>query len=149
MDTRTEREMLNRLIEICKDGERGFHTAAQHVGDGTLKALLLELSTQRAAFAAELVPHAQRLGGAETSDGTSAGALHRSWMNLKGMLTGHQDDTVLGEAVRGEEAALAAYKDALASVLPPTVTDLVERQYAAVKDAAARVAAFEFARRNA
>ena len=31
MAERTEREVLHHLIEICRDGERGFHAAADHV----------------------------------------------------------------------------------------------------------------------
>lgn len=39
MSARTERDTLNGLIEICRDGARGFRLAADHVADPELKQL--------------------------------------------------------------------------------------------------------------
>src|SRR3954465_4320077 len=71
MNTWSEHRVLNHLIETCRDGERGFRLASQQVADPGLKALFTELSAQRATFAAQLVPHVQRLGGQPASDGTA------------------------------------------------------------------------------
>ena len=135
MAERTEREVLNHLIEACKDGERGYRYAANHVTDSSVKALFTEVSAQRERFAAELLPHAQRLGGANESDGTTTAALHRGWITVKDTLTGHDAKAVFREVERGEDAALAAYRDALDDVLAPTTRDLVERQYLDVQRA--------------
>ena len=61
MAERTEREALHHLIDICRDGERGFRAAAEAVSDPRLKTLFKELAAERAKFAADLVPHLQRL----------------------------------------------------------------------------------------
>jgi uncharacterized protein (TIGR02284 family) len=127
------RWVLNHLIETCLDGERGFLFATAHVEDASLKSLFLDLATQRARFADELLPHAERLGGGTAGDGSKAGALHRGWMTLKSVVSNDQDRTIIEEAERGEEAAVAAYKDALEGMLPPTVRELVERQYAEIR----------------
>lgn len=132
MAERTERSVLNHLIEACKDGERGFRYATNHVTNAPVKALFTEIASQRERFAAELLPHAHRLGGATETDGTATGALHRGWMTLKDALSGHDERAIIREAARGEEVALAAYKDALDGVLPPSTHDLIERQYAEV-----------------
>src|SRR5688572_20138039 len=73
MSEHNERWALNRLIDTCRDGERGFRYAANHVGNPTVKTLFLNIASQREQFAAELLPHAQRLGGASESDGSFAG----------------------------------------------------------------------------
>jgi uncharacterized protein (TIGR02284 family) len=138
MPERTERQVLNHLIEICKDGERGFHTAADHVSDPELKALFADLSAQRRQFAEELEPHLHRLG-ALPDGSTNAGLLHRGWMVLRGIVPGHHDHAILLEAERGEQAALKAYEEALNGMLPPTVTDLVETQCGAIRDATERI----------
>jgi dihydroorotate dehydrogenase (fumarate) len=117
MAERTEREVLSHLIEVCKDGERGFLAAAERVGAPGLKSLFTELAAERARFAADLVPHLQRLGGHADEDGTSAGTLHRGWIGLKGLVPGHHDHTIVTEAKRGEHAALSAYVDALNGML--------------------------------
>ena len=142
MAERTERSVLNHLMETCKDGERGFRYAANHVQDPSVKALFLDIASQRERFATDLLPHAQRLGGASETDGTAAGALHRGWMTIKDVLTGHEDRAIIGEAERGEGTAVAVYKDAVEGMLPPTVRDLIERQYQDVLNSQARIRAF-------
>ena len=77
MAERTERSVLNHLIETCRDAERGLLLAAEHVQSRELKRLFYRLAEQRRAFANELLPHAHRLGGASTADGTAAAAVHR------------------------------------------------------------------------
>ncbi|MGH9256374.1 MAG: ferritin-like domain-containing protein [Vicinamibacterales bacterium] len=138
MAERTEREVLHHLIEICRDGERGFRTAADHVGAPVLKTLFADLAAQRKQFAEELSPHLHRLGGLP-DDGTNAGTFHRGWMRLRGLVPGGHDHAIVSEAERGEHAALNAYKEALNGMLPPTVTDLVEMQRDAIHAANERI----------
>jgi len=133
MTDRSERAVLNHLIETCKDAERGFRHVAGHATNPTVKSLFLDIASQRARFAADLLPHAQRLGGAQEADGTAAGALHRTWMDLRHALSGDDQKAVIHEAERGEHFSLDVYKDALDGMLPPTVRDVVESQYAEVQ----------------
>jgi uncharacterized protein (TIGR02284 family) len=139
MAERTEREALHHLIDICRDGERGFLAAAQAVSDPRLKALFNELAAERSRFATDLVPHLQRLGGTMEDGGTNAGALHRGWINIKAHVPGHHDHAIVTEAERGEHAALNAYEDALSGMLPPTVTSLIEAQQVAMQKAVDRI----------
>lgn len=139
MAEHNERWTLNRLIATCRDGERGFRYAANHVRNPVVKALFLEIASQRDQFAADILPHAQRLGGATEPDGTFAGALHRGWMTLKDAVGGHDDGAIIREAERGERSALAAYEDALDGMLPPGTRDLIERQCAEVRHSHNRV----------
>jgi len=139
MAQRTEREVLHHLIEICKDAERGFRAAADHVATPTLKTLFTDLAEQRKQFVGELVPHLQRLGGLNDSEGSGAGTIHRQWMALKHLVPGQHDHMVVTEAERGEHAALDAYEEALNGMLPPTVTDLIEAQREAMQKANDRI----------
>ncbi|HEX6164206.1 MAG TPA: PA2169 family four-helix-bundle protein [Vicinamibacterales bacterium] len=134
MAARTERDTLNGLIEICRDGARGFQLAADHVADPELKRLFNETSRQRNLFAAELLPYAQRLGGDNDAAGTAKGALHRSWMRFKDAVSGYDERMVLEEAQRGEAAAIDTYKDAISSLLPPNARPVIERQYGAIRN---------------
>ena len=141
MSQHTERTVLNHLIEICTDGERGFRAAADHIADPQLKTLFTTLSSQRHDFAVALVPHAQRLGGDAATDGTTIGRLHRGWMDLLGKVSPHHDNSILSEAERGEAIAEHAYRDALNEVLAPAARDLIEQQCAAVTSAHERIRA--------
>ena len=142
MAERTEREVLHDLIEVCRDGERGYRAAADHVSDPLLKALFGELAAERRHFADELTPHLYRLGGLP-NDGSSAAMLHRSWMSIKGLVSGHHSHIVIAVAERGERVALDVYEEALHGMLPPTVTDIVESQREAIGQAAERIRNFD------
>lgn len=133
MAARTERDTLNGLIEICRDGARGFRLAADHVVDRELKRIFAETALQRELFATELLPYAQRLGGENDAPGTVKGALHRGWMMVKDAISGYDERMVLAEAARGEAAAADAYADAVTSLLPPNARPVVERQYQAIR----------------
>ena len=143
MTDRSERAVLNHLIETCKDAERGFRHVAEYATDPAVKSLFLDIASQRAKFAADLLPHAQRLGGAREAEGTTAGALHRTWMDLRHALSGDDQKAVIHEAERGEHFSLGIYKDALEGMLPPTVRDVVESQYAEVQKTGDRLRALE------
>jgi uncharacterized protein (TIGR02284 family) len=143
MAERTEREVLHHLVEVCRDGERGFRVAADYVEDPALKALFQELAEQRQQFARELVPHLNRLGGAPDWEGTVGGALHRGWMNVRAHVPGHADHAIVVEAARGEHAALGAYDEALHGMLPPTVSSLIEVQRDDIEESRARIRAFD------
>lgn len=143
MAERTEREVLHHLIDLCRDGERGFRAAADHVIDPTLKSLFTDLAAQRMRFAEALLPHLQRLGGPPDAEGTNAGMFHRQWMVLTGFVPGRHDHHIVGEAERGEHVALDAYEEALNGMLPPTVTELVESQREAILKAKERIRSFD------
>jgi len=128
MAQRTERSVLNHLIETCRDAERGFRIAAGEVKTPELKRLFLRLAEQRRDFASELLPFAQRLGGASVGDGTTAATLHRAWIQVKAHLASNPDRAVLEEAARGERFALAAYDDAVNDLVPPDARELIEAQ---------------------
>jgi uncharacterized protein (TIGR02284 family) len=139
MAERTERATLNHLIETCRDGERGFRYVANHVHNDDTKTLFLEVAGERERFASELIPYAQRLGGHEEGEGSFGGSLHRSWMGIRDVISGHDEAAIIQEAERGERAALAAYEDAVNGMLPPTARDVIERQCEAIRRSHGRV----------
>jgi uncharacterized protein (TIGR02284 family) len=128
MAERTERSVLNHLIETCRDAERGLRLAASRLKRPETKRLLLRLAEQRRDFANELLPHAQRLGGASVADGTTAAAVHRAWIQVKARLAADPDQAVLQEAMRGEGYAMHAFDDAVGDLIPPEAREVVENQ---------------------
>jgi len=141
MADRSERWVLNHLIEMCRDEALILQYAADHVTDTSIKALFGEMASRRAQFADELQPHAQRLGGDAAADYTKRGAMHRGWISLKGALLGHSDREMLKEAQRDEAVALKAYEHALGDVIPPLARDVIEQQLAELRSANERLRA--------
>ena len=140
MTVPSPRAVINSLIETCKDGERGLLHAAELVKDPSLKTFFTETAHRRAEFATQLLPHAQRLGGADTADGTTGAILHRKWMDVRSALSGHDDGAVIDEVERGDNFTVLAFKSAVDGALPATVRDLVERLYRDVTESHLRFA---------
>ena len=130
---------LNNLIETCKDGQEGFKQAAEGVERSDLKSLFYDLGQQRAKFAGELQALVRELGGDPETTSSTAGALHRGWINIKSYVTGKDEAGILNEAERGEDVAKKAYKDALDENLPANVMTVVQAQSNEVMTAHDRV----------
>src|SRR5215510_15362431 len=105
MDNDKVIDVLNDLIETCRDGEMGFQEASENAKDRDLRQFLSDTAQQRAAFAGELQEHVRALGGDPAKKGSVAGSMHRAWMNIKGTLSGKDDQAILNEAERGEDSA--------------------------------------------
>lgn len=140
---------INSLIETLKGGQEGFRQASGAVKDSQLKSLFNELSLQRAKFAGELQSAAVQLGESDPEDSSStAGALHRAWINLKSAITSQDDHAILAECERGEDSAVAEYKKAMEDELAAPVRDIVSRQYTDVKAAHDKIRALRDARKK-
>ena len=124
---------LNKLIETCKDGEYGFRTCAEHVKSAQLRQVFTSRADECRQGATELQALVTRLGGKADTGSSVTGTMHRGWVNLKGMLSGDSDQAALDECERGEDAALARYRDAIKKSLPDDIAAVVQRQYEGVK----------------
>ena len=126
-----------------KDGETGFKTAAEGLQDPQVKSLFQQYSRQRAEMARELQVEVRRLGGDAEKAGTFAGAAHRGWINIKSVVTGKDDGSIIAEAERGEDAAKADYDEALHAPLSAQTLALVREQSMKIHDAHDRVRSLE------
>ena len=136
------REVIEKLVETCSDGETGYLHAAGVADDPELKSYFEKQSMERGQFRVELTEALKRLGepNPDTS-GSSAALLHRAWFEFKDDMGGG-DHTLLESVEQGEDRAKAAYSDALAAQLPVELAELVRNQNASVKAAHDRVRAW-------
>ncbi len=129
MDSQTDAiEVLEKLIETCRDGQNGYRDAAEHIKNPQIRAWFHEQSLGRAQFAGELEACVQRLGKHDPDrEGSVTAALHRKWFEFREKVGG-SDASVLEEVERGEDNAKHAYEDAMKRDLPSDIASIVERQ---------------------
>jgi uncharacterized protein (TIGR02284 family) len=121
-------DIIDKLIETCRDGQEGYRNAAEHTRTAELKDFFNRQSLQRAQFAGELENIAQRLGEADPDRGPSmANKLHRAWFDLKQKFGGG-DLSILESVEAGEDSAKKNYQDALRADLPIDVHEIVDTQ---------------------
>lgn len=123
---------LNNLIETCEDAVEGFKQAAEGVSSEQLKSVFMKYSQERAEYVADLQNLVRTLGGDPEETGSTAGALHRGWINIKSAITGSDDAAILNECERGEDVAKNTYKEAQKEDLPGYIRDIIEAQFSGV-----------------
>lgn len=132
-------DRLNELIQVCRDGERGFETAANDVQNSELETMFRGYAKQRAGFARELQAEVERLGGKPSDSAHAGSVVHRAWMNVKSSLSGGDPATLIAACESGEDSALAAYDQAAHAVLTGSPSSLIEKQFQQIKEAHTRI----------
>jgi uncharacterized protein (TIGR02284 family) len=133
MDNDSAVNTVEKLIETCRDGQKGYQDAAEHTKRPDLKTFFTEQSSERGRFAGELENSLSKLGKPEKKEsGSVAAALHRAWIDTKVTLGGG-DKAILDSVEAGEDEAKEAYAKALSSSLPPEVAAIVTRQAQSIK----------------
>jgi len=131
--------VINGLIEICKDGEKGYIEAADAIRNGYYRVLFREYARQRGMFASQLQAAVRTLGGQPDRKGSVSGTLHRGWLHLRSAIEGKNDDAIVLECERGEGLALRSYRDALEIDLPPEIESIIQQQYTNIQETRQRV----------
>jgi uncharacterized protein (TIGR02284 family) len=128
-------DVLEQLIETCKDGEMGYKDAAEHITQPYLRTLFTEQSTERARFVRELEAELARTGEpVKKESGSVSGAMHRAWIDLKSNL-GAGDKSILASVEQGEDNAKAAYEEALKKELPSQTLAVIRQQSQSIRSA--------------
>lgn len=138
--------LLNHLIEVCKDGERGYREAADEIKNEYYQILFKEYARQRSQFASVLQGEVRKLGAEPERTGSLPGALHREWIHLRSSVKQDHDDPIVLECQRGDDIAIMKYKQALEKDLPSLLKSLLSEQLARITETRSRVHAMEMDR---
>lgn len=137
-------ETVSSLIQICKDGEKGFKKASEHVSHDDFETILYRLSQQRAMFSAELENDLiSDYGVKPEANDSVVSKLHRGWLDFKAGLKGDDTLAVLKECERGEQYAIELYTAALNGVLPSYLEKKVSDQLTMIKGSLSQIREFE------
>ncbi len=124
---------LQNLIRMNIDSRDGFREAAERIDDPALVNAFKKISTERSGQASDLQHYVVLNDETPVSEGSTAAALHRTWMKVRDALSSSDRYTVLAECERGEDHIKQAYEAALKAVPGSPVNDLLQKQYMSVK----------------
>lgn len=133
METNTG--LINNLIETLKDGEAGFHAAAEDVTNPELKSIFERYSAQRKTFSSELQSLVVREGEKPETTGSIAAVAHRGWMSVKSTVSSREDSAILEECERGEDSAVSTFEDAVKAGDLGVASEKVNRQSIEIRKA--------------
>jgi len=128
-------DTLNELTLFVNDRIEGYKTAAHETKDTQNKAYYEQLVQQSEQFVSQLNGFAKAAGGDAESSTTLKGKFYRGFMDAKALVTNRSEASILDSNIYGEEWAIKAYVEALASEeLTGPARQAVERQHQASQE---------------
>ncbi len=94
---------LNTLIATLIDSVNGYQKAAADTENSRYAEMFNARAQERQAAVAKLQAAVARLGGNPEDDGTTTGAIHRGWINLKEAVLGRDDEAIVNAVESGED----------------------------------------------
>lgn len=125
-------ETLNDLVQINNDRIAGYENAVKETeGDNELIAIFNNKIMESQQFKSTLTGEISVLGSDADNDTSISGKLHRTWLDVKAVFSGHSDKSILEECEFGEDAIKKAYQSALNEEhLPAYIRDILNDQQA-------------------
>lgn len=99
----TDTAALNTLIGTLLDSVEGYQKAAADTDNTRYAEMFNSRARERQQAVTKLQATVARLGGNPEDDGTTAGAVHRGWINLKEAVVGRDDEAIVNSVESGED----------------------------------------------
>jgi uncharacterized protein (TIGR02284 family) len=133
-DTSTDIRTLNSLIATTLDSVDGYTEAATEAGNTRFASMFTSRASERRNVATDLQDEVRRLGGEPEDDGTALASAHRTFINLKSVVTGRDDKAIVDEVERGEDHILHKFQDALKDAdLSPETRAAIQNAFGSVR----------------
>lgn len=125
---------LNTLIGTLIDSVNGYQKAATDTDNSRYAEMFNARAQERQQAVTHLQAAVARMGGNPEDDGTTAGAIHRGWINLKEAVLGRDDEAIVNSVESGEDYLKGKFEAALKNVdLPADARAAVEEAWTSVK----------------
>lgn len=129
--------VLNDLLHITNDRIEGFERVEGKVWEmySDLKGEYEQMISQTKIMKNELINLITERGGKANDLPSTAGALHRAWIDIKNTFPGNRENATLENVVFGEETAINTYQEAIDSGhLDDESLEVVSEQLRNIKD---------------
>ncbi len=103
MDKSHDIDVTNTLIATTLDSVKGYRDAAERSDNMNHQQFFRHMADERSQVAADLQSHVRSIGGDPRTESSTAGSVHRSWLDLKDKVTGEDEEAIISEVERGED----------------------------------------------
>jgi uncharacterized protein (TIGR02284 family) len=125
---------LNTLIATLIDSVDGYQKAAADTENSRYAEMFNARARERQQAVTGLQACVARLGGNPEDVGTTAGAVHRGWINLKEAVVGRDDEAIVNSVESGEDYLKEKFEAALRHTdLPAEARTAVQEAWNSVK----------------
>ncbi|MXO75642.1 PA2169 family four-helix-bundle protein [Altererythrobacter aerius] len=125
---------LNTLIGTLIDSVQGYQKAAADTTNTRFAEMFNARAQERQQAITKLQSAVASMGGNPEDDGTTSGAVHRGWLNLKEAVMGRDDEAIVNEVERGEDYLKAKFEAAMEHKdLPAEARAAVEQAWTSVR----------------
>ena len=131
--TESIQEAVNNVIEICRDAERCFVSAASAIDSDVFRKELLYYGRERAGFASALADALEEMGIEPLGEAPAPQSNHGGWFNMMQLNPENNVHAILSACERGEDSAVEAYSEAMSAPVPDPIAGLISAQYQVVR----------------
>jgi len=132
MDQDKQIDTLNSLLETTIDSVKGYRNSAEELSSDRLRQIFDQNARDRGEVVERLRDEVRRLGGDPADSGSAMGQVHHVWEDLKGAITGHDNEAIVKQTEAAEDYLKTQYEDALKK-LDGDARQVVEQCYQKVR----------------
>jgi uncharacterized protein (TIGR02284 family) len=134
MDNSHDITVLNTLIATTLDSVKGYRDSAEESENSTHAQFFREMSEERSRVADDLQAQVRSLGGDPELESSTAGAVHRGWVDLKSAITGRDEQAIVNEVERGEDYIKGKFETAMQDDdLSPAARGAIEKCFESIR----------------
>lgn len=106
-------DTLNSLLKTTIDSVNGYRNSADELDSEKLREAFRQNASDREQVVQKLSDEVRKLGGDPADSGSAMGQAHHVWEDIKGAISGHDEQAVVNQTESAEDYLKKQYQDAL------------------------------------
>ena len=127
-----EVSVLETLSSTLNDSVNGYRNSAEELDSERLRQAFQQNASEREQVVQRLTEEVRRMGGEPADSGSAMGQAHHVWEDIKGAISGHDEQAVVNQTESAEDYLKEQYEDAL-DKLNGDARQVVEQCYQQVR----------------
>ena len=135
-------DTLNSLLRTTIDSVDGYENSAQELDSNRLREIFRQNASDRQEVVQKLRDEIRRLGGDPADSGSAMGSMHHVWEDLKGAVTGRDEEATIKQTESAEDYLKSQYEDAIDNLTGES-RQVVEQCYQTVRQGHDQISALK------